>query len=188
MKKSLGPQTLAFPLPAWLIGTYDEEGRPNIMTAAWGGVLASHPPCLGVSVRPTRHTYAAAMKNKAFTISFPSSNLAVAVDYAGIVSGSKIDKFKVGSLTPVQAELVNAPYVSECPVVTECKLLNTMELGTHVLLVGEILDVKADEGLENDGALDVRKIDPLIFDSGGFYHKIGDFVGKAFSIGKSLIK
>lgn len=188
MKKSLGAKTLAFPLPAYLVGTYDARGKPNIMTAAWGGILASNPPCLGVSVRPSRHTHDAVLNNLAFTVSFPPTSLAVAVDYAGIVSGDKLDKFQAASLTPVKGELVNAPYVSECPVVAECRLLKTMELGSHTLFVGEILDIKADEGLETAGGLDILKIDPLIFNSGGDYHKVGPPVGKAFSIGKTLIK
>ncbi|MDR1656768.1 MAG: flavin reductase family protein [Deltaproteobacteria bacterium] len=189
MKKSLGPQTLAFPLPAYLVGTYDTDNRPNIMTAAWGGILASTPPCLGVSVQPPRWSHAAILKNQAFTVSFPSSKLAVEVDYAGIVSGKKFDKFKGASLTPVKSDLVNAPYVAECPVVAECRLYKTLELGSHTLFVGEILDIKADEGLELDGsALDIEKVDPLIFNRGGEYHRVGTGVGKAFSIGKSLIK
>jgi flavin reductase (DIM6/NTAB) family NADH-FMN oxidoreductase RutF len=188
MKKSLGPKSLAFPLPAWLIGTYDAEGKPNIMTAAWGGVVASQPPCLGVSVRPSRHTHAAVLKNLEFTISFPGTSLALAVDFAGIVSGDKVDKFKEASLTAVKSDLVNAPYVSECPVVAECRLLKTMELGTHTLFVGEVLDIKADESLEDDGALDIQKVDPLIFSFWGDYYKIGERVGRAFSMGKGLIK
>jgi flavin reductase (DIM6/NTAB) family NADH-FMN oxidoreductase RutF len=188
MKKSLGPKPFAYPLPAWLVGTYDEAGRANIMTAAWGGVLASDPPSMGVSVRPTRHTHAAALKNKAFTISFPTVALAAATDYAGIVSGAQQDKFAGASLTAVKSDLVNAPYVSECPVVAELKLIKTVDLGSHTLLVGEIVDLKAEEGLETSGSLDILKINPLIYNPGGAYHAIGQPVGRAFSIGKTLIK
>jgi flavin reductase (DIM6/NTAB) family NADH-FMN oxidoreductase RutF len=188
MKKSLGAKPLAFPSPAWLVGTYDAEGKPNIMTAAWAGVLASEPPCLGVSIRPPRHTHAAILARGGFTVSFPSSNLAVAVDYAGIVSGKGHDKFQVAGLTPVKAPKVDAPYVSECQVVAECRLHKTLELGTHTLFVGEVLDVLADEELQAAGHLDILKIDPIVFNSGGDYHKVGPPVGKAFSIGKTLIK
>ena len=188
MKTSLGAKPLAYPLPAWLVGSYDSDGRPNIMTAAWGGILSSDPPCLGVSVRPSRHTHGAILERKAFTVSFPPSSLAVAVDFAGIVSGKSRDKFKEASLTPVRSDLVDAPYVAECLAAAECRLYKTLDLGAHTLMVGEILDIKAEEGLAISGGLDIVKIDPLIFSSGGGYHKVGAPVAKAFSAGKALIK
>ena len=187
MKKSIGARPLAFPLPAFLVGSYDESGQANIMTAAWGGIVSSDPPCLAVSIRPSRHSYEAVIKNKAFTVSIPNSRLAAAADYAGLVSGKNHDKFKEAGLTAVKSEVVNAPYVSECPVVIECKLIETLVLGVHTLCVGEIMDVKADENVIGDGpALDIAKVDPIIFNSGGDYHQVGASVGKAFSIGKTI--
>jgi flavin reductase (DIM6/NTAB) family NADH-FMN oxidoreductase RutF len=188
MKKSLGPKTLALPLPAWLVATYGADGAPNVMTAAWCGVLSSNPPSLGVSIRPSRNTYDAVMARQAFTVNFPSSSLAAVVDFAGMVSGDRYDKFKEASLTAVKSDLVDAPYVAECPVVAECRLSKTLELGVHTLMVGEILDIKAEEGLETPGGLDILKVDPLIFNPGGDYHKVGPPVGKAWSIGKALLK
>ncbi|MDR1036159.1 MAG: flavin reductase family protein [Deltaproteobacteria bacterium] len=187
MKTSHGPKTLAFPLPAWLVGTYDENGLPNIMTAAWGGILASDPPSIGVSVRPSRATFDGITRHKAFTVSFPSAALAVETDFAGIVSGRQHDKFKEAGLTPARGALVNAPYVDECPVVAECKLIKTLELGSHVLFAGQILDVKAEEGLDVDGVLDLLKVNPLVYSQSGYY-RVGEFMGKPFSIGKKLVK
>lgn len=188
MKKSHGPKTLAYPLPAWLVGSYDENGAPNIMTAAWGGILASDPPVIGVSIRPGRATFDGITRTKSFTVSFPSAALAVETDFAGIVSGRQHDKFKEASLTPVKSSLVNAPYVAECPVIAECRLIKTLELGSHVLFAGQILDVKAEEGLETeDGNLDVAKIAPLVFTETGYY-RVGDFLGLPFSIGKDILK
>jgi flavin reductase (DIM6/NTAB) family NADH-FMN oxidoreductase RutF len=187
MKKSLGPRTMSFPLPAFLVGTYDENGKPNLMTAAWGGIVCSEPPCLAVAIRPARWTFAALHKNKAFTISIPNSALAVATDYVGLFSGKKYDKFTQAGLTAVKSELVNAPYVDESPVIIECELYKTLELGTHTLFVGQILDVKVDEHLAFEGgALDISQVDPIIYNSGGNYHKVGEAVGKAFFIGKDL--
>ncbi|MDR1313494.1 MAG: flavin reductase family protein [Deltaproteobacteria bacterium] len=186
MKTSHGPKTLAFPLPAWLVGTYDENNLPNIMTAAWGGILASDPPAIGVSIRPSRATFDALTRHKAFTVSFPSAALAVEADFAGIVSGRQHDKFKEASLTPTKASLVNAPFVEECPVVAECKLMKTLELGSHVLFVGHILDVKAEEGLDADGVLDLLKVNPLVYGPSGYY-RVGEFLGMPFSIGKKLV-
>ncbi|MDR1038761.1 MAG: flavin reductase family protein [Deltaproteobacteria bacterium] len=187
MKKSHGPKTLAFPLPAWLVGTYDEHGLPNIMTAAWGGILASDPPAIGVSVRPSRATFDSITLHKAFTVSFPSAGLAAETDFAGIVSGRQHDKFNEASLTAAKAALVNAPYVEECPVVAECRLTKTLELGSHVLFVGQILDVKAEEGLDFGGVLDLKKVDPLVFSPSGYY-RVGELVGQPFSMGRKLVK
>lgn len=187
MKKSLGPVTLAFPLPAFLVGSYGVDGRPNIMTAAWGGIASSDPPCISVSVRPSRLTYESIMANKAFTVNIPNAKLAAATDYAGIVSGRQADKFAVCGLTAVKSDLVNAPLVAECPVVLECELYKTVDLGVHTMMIGRIMDVKAGEGLEGAGsALDMAKVDPIVFNSGGDYHRVGESVGKAFSLGKTL--
>ncbi|MDR1920390.1 MAG: flavin reductase family protein [Candidatus Adiutrix sp.] len=187
MKTSLGAVTLAFPLPAFLVGSYDANGRANIMTAAWGGIASSDPPCLSVSIRPSRWSYAAILANRAFTVSIPDSRLAAAADYAGLVSGRDHDKFAQAGLTAVRAEKVNAPYVGESPVAIECELYKTLDLGAHTLFVGRIVDVKAEEGLiKSGGGLDMAGVDPIVFNSGGDYHRVGESVGQAFAIGKSF--
>lgn len=187
MKISLGAKTLSFPLPAFLVGTYDAAGKANVMTAAWGGIVCSEPPCLAVAVRPNRWTFEAIKSRRAFTVSIPNSSMAAATDYVGIVSGKNHDKFSETSLTPVKSDLVDAPYVGEAPVVIECELYKDLDLGAHTLFVGRIMDVKADEGISREsGGLDMAGVDPLVFNSGGDYHKVGESVGKAFAIGKSL--
>jgi flavin reductase (DIM6/NTAB) family NADH-FMN oxidoreductase RutF len=188
MKRSIGPKTLAYPLPAYLIGSYDENRSPNVMTAAWGGVLCSDPPLLGFCARPTRMTYDGVLKHKAFTINFPSAKMAVQVDFAGLTSGRQVNKFALSGLTPIESPLVEAPYIEEAPVVTELKLFKYVELGTHTLFVGQIMDVRADISVINeDGSLDILKIDPIIY-SGVDYHRVGELLGKAFNIGKRLIR
>lgn len=187
MKKSLGPQTITFPLPVYLVGSYDENGKANIMNAAWGGIASSDPPCLSVSIRPNRHTYGGIVKNQAFTVSIPNASLAAAADLAGLVSGKNHDKFALSGLTAVKSDLVNAPYVSECPVVIECQLHKSVELGVHTMFIGRIIDVKVEDRVRIEGqALNMADVDPLVFNSGGDYHRVGEAVGKAFSIGKKL--
>ncbi len=189
-KRSLGPLPLIYPLPALLVGSYDNAGKPNVMTAAWGGICCSEPLCLTVSVRPARWTYDAVFERKGFTVGIPSEDMMVAADYVGIVSGRRYDKFSTAGLTPVRSDLVDAPYVAECPVVLECALTHTLELGTHTMLVGRVLDVKADAAcLGPDNLPDPEKVRPLIFSAaGGSYHGIGKRLGKAHSVGKALIK
>ncbi|MCB2155038.1 flavin reductase family protein [bacterium] len=188
MKKSLGAHTLLHPVPVYLVGTYDLEGRPNIMTVSWGGIVCSRPPCAAVSLTKRRHSFEGMEHNKEFTISVPSVDQAKAADFAGLFSGRDVDKFAKAGLTPVRSEHVNAPYVDECPLVLECRLLRTIELGLHTQFIGEILDVKADESvLAPDGMPDIEKLRPFIYAIGTkTYHAIGDPIGKAFEMGKEL--
>ena len=119
MKKALGPVTLAYPMPAFLVAAYDEEGKANIMTAAWGGICCSNPPCIAVSLRPERWTHKAIVARRAFTVCVPSAAQAAMVDFAGMVSGARGDKFSATGLTAVRSTVVDAPYVDECPLVGE---------------------------------------------------------------------
>lgn len=184
MKQSLGANTLLYPAPVLLVGTYDLEGKPNLMNAAWGGICNSQPPCIAVSIRKERHSYAAVVERKAFTIGIPSEAQVKEADYVGIVSGRKVDKFAVTGLTPVKSELVDAPYAAEIPFVLECRLLHTLDIGTHTLFVGEIVDVKADSAvLGADGLPDILKIKPLVFDiAHRGYYGIGPLLGQAFTV------
>ncbi len=186
MKKSLGAKTLAQPTPVWVVGSYDSQGKPNIMTIDWGGICCSQPPCVAVSLRKATYTYACIKERKAFTVNIPSAALVKEVDYAGTTSGKNTDKFSMTKLTPVRSELVDAPYVQEFPVVIECRVLHTLEIGLHTQFIGEIVDMKAEESvLGEQGTADILKVKPLIFYPGqGSYYGIGDRIGKAFSIGK----
>lgn len=186
MKQSLGAKTLLFPTPVLLVGTYDREGKPNLMNAAWGGICNSQPPSIAVSLRKATHSYASIVERKAFTIGIPSEAQMKEADYVGIASGRDVDKFAETGLTPVKSELVDAPYAAEIPFVLECRLLHAHELGLHTQFVGEIVDVKADAAvLGDDGLPDILKIKPLVFDTAHRgYYGIGPFLAQAFSVGK----
>ena len=188
MKKSLGARTLIFPTPVWVIGTYDSTGKPNVMTAAWGGICCSKPPCVAVSLRKATYSYGNIMERKAFTVSVPPERYAREADYFGMASGSRVDKFAAAKLTPAKSNLVDAPYVEEFPLVLECKVIHIIEIGLHTQFIGEILDVKADDDvLGENGLPDVEKLQPIIFAPEiGTYHGIGRPIGKAFSIGKEI--
>ena len=186
MKKSLGAKTILYPTPVLVVGTYDVGGRPNVMTAAWGGICCSAPPCVAVSLRKATYSYGNILKRKAFTISVPSERYVKDADYFGIASGKVDDKFAAADLTPMRSELVDAPYVKEFPLILECRLLHTFELGLHTQFVGEILDVKVDEAsLGEAGVPDLEKLRPMIYAPEiQAYYGIGHRLGKAFSIGK----
>lgn len=190
MKKSLGAKTILYPTPIMLVGTYDASGRPNIMTAAWGGICCSSPPCVAVSLRKATYTYGNIAQQGGFTINVPSDQYAVQADYCGMVSGKKADKFAETGLTPVRSALVNAPYIEELPLVLECKLVHQIELGLHTLFVGEILDVKANEDvLDDKGVPDVEKLKPFFYaPEANAYYGTGKKLGDAFSIGQAVRK
>jgi flavin reductase (DIM6/NTAB) family NADH-FMN oxidoreductase RutF len=188
MKKSLGVQTLAQPCPVWLVGSYDAEGKPNLATVAWGGICCSKPPCVAISLRPATHSHASILARKAFTVNVPGEVFARQADYCGIASGRDVDKFAAAGLTAVKSDLVDAPYVDEFPLIVECRLQQTVEVGGHTQFIGEIVDVKADPAvLSEKGLPDIEKVRPMIFTPViRTYHGIGEYLGQAFSIGKEI--
>ena len=186
MKRSFGARTVAYPLPVFLVGTYDKDRKPDAMVVAWGGICSSDPPSIAVSIRPSRQTYRNLMAKKEFTVSIPSVEQMSRADAFGIASGADTDKFARTGFTPVKAEKVDAPYVGECPVVLECRVSKIVEIGAHTQFIGEILDVKIDEGvLGADGKPELAKINALAFDViRSEYFGPGNIAGKAFSAGK----
>lgn len=190
MKKSIGPKTQLFPTPVLMVGTYDQTGKPNLMTAAWGGICCSQPPCVAVSLRKATYSYNCIVEREAFTVGIACESKMAEADYCGIFSGRDVDKFAVTGLTPVRSDLVDAPYAAEFPVVLECRLLHTVEIGLHTQFIGEIIDVKGSSDVcGEDGQLDIMKIQPLIYDtSHKGYHGVTPCIGKAFTVGKELHK
>lgn len=190
MFQSLGACAFAVPTPVFLVGTYDAVGKANIMTAAWGGICASQPPCLAVSIAKARWSHAGLHSRKAFTVSIPSKNLVAQTDFAGMYSGRSEDKFTALNLTPIAAEHVDAPYVEECPVVIELRLIHSIELGSHTQCIGEIMDVKLHPHcLDGSRTPLLEQIDPLLYSPlSRQYWSIGQMVARAFSVGRSVDK
>lgn len=187
---SLGPQAFISPAPVLLVGTYDAEGRPNIMTAAWGGLCCSQPPCLSVSLRRATWTSRSLQQREAFTVSIPSRSMVGQADFAGLVSGRHEDKFRTLGLTPLAGEHVDAPFVAECPVVLELLLRHTQELGSHIQFIGEIMDVKVRRDcLTPEGLPDAGRIDALMFSPmSKEYYGMGEFIARASAIGKTIAR
>ncbi|MEW6535073.1 MAG: flavin reductase family protein [Candidatus Auribacterota bacterium] len=186
MKRSIGAKPLLCPSPVWVIGTYDAEGKPNIMTASWAGTCCSSPPCVAVSLRSATYSHACIQLNQAFTVNVLPRSMMAESDFCGIASGRDTNKWEKAGLTPVRSELVNAPYIAEAPFVAECVLKHTAELGLHTMFVGEIVDLKADAAVLNDkGKPEMKKIDPFLFSMGDMqYFAVGDVIAKAFEVGK----
>jgi flavin reductase (DIM6/NTAB) family NADH-FMN oxidoreductase RutF len=184
-KISIGPRALTYPNPVLVVCTYDEKNNPNMMTASWIGVCCSEPPCIAVSIRKQRKTFSNIELKKAFTINIPSTKYVREVDYAGIYSGTDRNKFEILNLTEVKAEFVDAPYILEFPVILECELIKSIDLGSHTQFIGKILDIKADTNITSDKkAPSVLDVLPFVYDSGTrSYYSIGEFIGEAYKIG-----
>jgi flavin reductase (DIM6/NTAB) family NADH-FMN oxidoreductase RutF len=188
MKESLGANTLVYPTPVWVIGTYNEDGSANVMTAAWGGICCSKPPCLAVSLREATLTHSNIMRAKAFTVHIGTEKLVAETDYFGISTGRMTDKLADTGLTLGKSDTVDAPLVEEFPLILECSLQQVVEIGLHTQFIGEILDVKADKAILGDKDLpDLELLRPLLFSPViRKYHGIGNLVGQAFQIGKKF--
>jgi len=183
MKKSLGAQTILYPHPVLLVGAYDAEGKANLAPVSWAGICCSRPPCVSVALRPATHTHGCIVSRKAFTVGVPAVRQLPQADFCGIESGRDLDKFEETGLTPVRSELVDAPYAEEVPLVLECELRETHDLGLHTQFVGEILDVKADEDvLTPEGLPDIEKVRPIVYSTGNSsYYAIGERLSAAFT-------
>ncbi|MDR1126432.1 MAG: flavin reductase family protein, partial [Deltaproteobacteria bacterium] len=167
-KKSIGAHPYLYPGPIMLVGTYDSNGKPNIAAIAWAGVCNAEPVLVGLAVRPSRYTHSAIVARKAFTVSFPTQDMVAATDFAGLASGRNIDKFTRAGLTPAASEVVDAPYVAECPVILECSLHQQIEFPSHTYFIGEVRDIKADQScLSASGKYpDMMKFMPMAYDNG----------------------
>jgi flavin reductase (DIM6/NTAB) family NADH-FMN oxidoreductase RutF len=188
-KIALEPSTILHPHPVLLVGTYGEEGKPNLMNAAWGGICCSDPPCVAVSLREATLTYHNILHSKAFSVGIPSRKHVEIADYVGIVSGRDHDKFRETGLTPLKSEKVNAPLAAELPYSLECRLFQHHKLGLHTIFIGEIVGIQADKDvLGSKGLPDIEKTQAILY--GGFgsshYFAVGEKLGKAFSVGKNL--
>ena len=184
MKKSLGAQTLIFPTPTWVVGTYDKDGRANAMTAAGGICCSIRPASPSRCARRPTATAACSPGGRS-----PSVCHRRATYERPITSGWSAAATRTvlaTGLTPVRGELVDAPYVEEFPMVLECCVLHVFELGLHTQFVGQIMDVKVDEAvLGSQGRPEIEKVRPFVFSPGDrVYHRVGAFLGHAFAIGK----
>ena len=184
MRKNFGKQTWLYPLPVLIVGTYDKDGKPNAMNAAWGGIYDTNQImlCLSDDHKTTKNI----RKTGAFTVSVADAAHAVAADYVGIASGNDVaDKMERAGFHTAKSEFVNAPVIDELPVTLECRLVKFNEDG---IVVGDIVNVSAAERvLDADGNIDPAKVEAITFDPvRNTYIKLGETVGCAFSDGLAL--
>ena len=189
MKKSLGALPAVFPMPVLMIGTYDENGKVDVMNAAWG--MISDMDQITLFLGEDRKTVSNMHKTGAFTVALADHAHMKEADFFGIASGNKMeDKFERTGLTAVKSERVNAPVIEEFPLTMECEFVEEVNSETLHCYVGKIVNVLADEAvLDETGKVRPSKLNAILFDQfRNGYYTIGERVGKAWNAGAGLYK
>ena len=185
MRKNFGPKPMCYPMPVYIIATYNSDGTPNAMNAAWGGI--SEEQEISICIDSGHKTAENLIARKAFTVSMATAQYMAACDYVGIVSGNKEpDKFAKAGFHAIKSEFVDAPLIDELPMALECKLISYDP--DTCRLVGEIVNVCADEAvLGENGKVDVQKLAPITYDPMNHHYLVlGEKVGQAFHDGLAL--
>lgn len=183
MRKDFGAKPFLFPQPVMIIGTYDEDGKPNAMNAAWGGIVGMNEIIVDLGSHKTTENL---MKTRAFTVSVADVEHMVACDYVGVVSANKEPKkMEKAGFTTTKSRFVNAPVINELPLVLECVVTQIVD-GSK--FIGEIKNVSVDERiLGDDGEIDLDKFSPITYDTVHYgYYKLGERVGNAFKDGMTI--
>ena len=185
MRKNLKAQAYIYPLPVLIIGTYDDNGKPNAMNAAWGTV--SDTAQVSICISSSHKTVKNILDKKAFTVSIADVKNVIAADYVGIVSGNEVEnKIEKTGWTVQKGSFVDAPLFEELPLCLECELVGYD--AESEICIGKVVNVSVDdEILDDNGKIDLAKFKPICYDCGGHgYYALGEKVGNAFSDGKRL--
>lgn len=184
MRKNFGAKPILYPQPVFIIASYDEAGVPDAMNAAWGGISESNE--ISMCLSENHKTVKNILARKAFTVSMATADTVVPCDYVGLVSGNTVpDKMAKAGFHTVKSAFVDAPLIEELPMAVECKLISYD--AESCCMVGEIVNVCADESVLTDGNIDPMKLRPITYDGMNHaYHVLGEKVGNAFHDGAAL--
>ena len=184
-RNSFAPGARTAPIPPAIVsvGSYEES---NVLTIAWTGILATQPPKTYISVRPSRHSYGMLQEGGEFVINLPSVDMARTVDFVGIYTGAKIDKWQKCSLTKQKSEKVAPPTVAECPIALECRVTDVIKMGSHDVFMADIVAVSCREDIiDEEGKMRYDRANLLAY-AHGEYYALGDIVGRfGFSTDKA---
>ena len=182
MKKlKMGPQPMLWAHPTVLVGA-DVDGKPDFATVAWTGVVASTPPAVSIALQHPRYSLKGIRHNLTFSVNIPSRELVRETDYCGLISGAKTDKVKDCKFKVFYGKTPNAPLIEQCPINLECEVRHILNMGSHALVIGEVVETHVSEDCLTEGKPDVSKVKPFAF-LPGKYHAIGEAFADAFSIG-----
>ena len=185
-KINIGKNGFIYPMPVALLGTNIEE-KANFMALGWIMRTNINPPLLAIALNKNHFTNKGIREQKTFSVNFSNKEIIEKVDYCGLVSGNKVDKSNLFEV--FYGELKTAPMIKECPLSLECKLYDIYELPSHDLYIGEIVGTFTEEKYLTDGKIDIKKIDPAVLTMpDNNYWEIGENIGKAWNMGKKLMK
>jgi len=176
-----GPLPILGAYPAILVGS-NVDGKPDFATVAWTGVAASVPPSITIALQHHRHSLKGIRQNMTFSVNIPSANQVKETDYCGLASGASADKVSDCRFTVFYGKLDSAPMIEQCPINHCCEVVQILNLGSHELIVGRIVETHVSESCLSDGRPDVSKVQPFVFGGRGYY-AIGDYIGDAFHCG-----
>ena len=187
MKKSLKLRAVVSPTPAIIAAAYDENGKADVCTLAFYTPTSHKPPCLTIAINATakRKTLKSILNSGAFTVGYPSIEQVAEADWIGMASGYEHDKIAEVGWTTAKAEKVNAPVINELKLTVECKVVNTVTIGRHTQITGEVVNIQADESIIDErGKYDLAKLNPIIYDEEQFaYRTVGCKTADAFKAG-----
>ena len=168
---------MLYPVPAVMVSCMDKEGKPNIITIAWAGTVCSDPAMVSISVRKSRYSHKLISESGEFVVNLVSKRLTKACDFCGVRSGKDLDKFKEMGLNTYVSEFMNTPSIAESPVNIYCKVVKTLELGSHDMFIGEVVGVTIeDKYLDDKNKFHLDKTN-LITYSHGEYFLLGEKLG-----------
>jgi len=186
-KMKMGPLPLLCPCPAVLVGA-NVDDKPNFALFANCGITSEQPPTISIGIRPDLYTLKGIRQNMAFSVNVPSTGMVRETDYCGQVSGAKSDKVRDCGFKVFYGKLGSAPLIEQCPINMECKVLHTVDLGSHYLVVGRIEETHVSEDCLTDGRPDIMKIKPIVVTMAprGRYHTVSEAIAEVWRVGKEL--
>ena len=186
-KIAMGPSSLVYPKPAWLVGA-NVEGRPNFLAVGAGGVANGTPPMISVAIHPARYSFRGIAENQTFSVNVPSVDQARETDYCGVESGARANKAEVCGFEVFYGKLGTAPMIGQFPVNLECRVVEAPKLDSHTLFIGRVEEVYVSEECLTDGKPDLAKIRPLVHvgDPDRLYVGLGEVIARSHSVGLEL--
>lgn len=185
-KKKFKGSVVLNPVPVVMISTKNKEGKENVFTVAWTGTVCTKPPILSISVRPSRLSYEYIKETMSFVVNIPSADMVKKVDYCGVRSGRTNDKIEEMGFTMIPCGDIEGSYINECPISIECKVKSIVPLGTHDMIVADVLSSHIDERLMDEkGKIHFEKGDLITYCHGEYYKMPQNSIGK---FGYSVMK
>lgn len=178
------------PVPVVLIASKNKDGKTNVFTVAWTGTICTKPPMLSISVRPERLSYEYIKETMEFTVNIPHYGIVRETDFCGVKSGRDINKIDALGFTMIDSDNINVPYIDECPINIECKVKEIIPLGSHHLMLAEVMSSHiSDEIIDDKGKIHFEKANLINYCHGEYYPMSKNAIGKfGFSIAKNKLR